>query len=59
MSAMHPRVHPGGAVSAGSEVALPEFGFGGRGFGAGTPAGIMMGHLTFGLVWGLVFWALV
>lgn len=59
MSAMHPRVRPAGAASAAGDVALPEFGFGGRGFGAGTPAGIMVGHLVFGLVWGLVLWALV
>ncbi len=59
MSAMHPRVHSGGVAPAGTGVALPQFGLGGRGFGAGTPVGILMGHLVFGLVWGLVFWALV
>lgn len=60
MSAMHPRVQAGApAVAGGEEVALPPFGFGGRGFGSGTPMGIVMGHLVFGVVWGLVFWVLV
>jgi hypothetical protein len=58
MSAVHPRVRAGD-VGATGELTLPRFGFGGRGFGAGTPVGILMGHLAFGLVWGLVFWALV
>ncbi|HUH15459.1 MAG TPA: LysR substrate-binding domain-containing protein [Gaiellaceae bacterium] len=59
MSAMHPRVRDRGAVEAGAspsgEVTLPPFGFGGTGFGSMTPVGILMGHLVFGLVWGLVF----
>ncbi len=55
MSAMHPRVGAHAVAQAGGDVALPEFGIGGRGFGAGTPIGIITGHL----VWGLVFWALV
>ncbi len=59
MGAMHPRVGRGGVNAADGEVVLPEFGFGGRGFGSGTPLGIMMGHLVFGLVWGLVFRALI
>lgn len=54
MSAMHPRVHSGGAVRS-EEVSMPPFGFGGAGFGRGTPLGIMMGHLVFGLVWATVF----
>lgn len=53
MSAMHPRVRE---TAPQGEVVLPRFGFGGTGFGAMTPMGIMMGHLVFGVVWGLVFW---
>lgn len=57
MSAMHPRVGSGGGVASApsDEVSMPPFGFGGAGFGRGTPVGIMMGHLVFGLVWALVF----
>lgn len=61
MSAMHPRVRRAGNVGAprAGEVVLPPFGFGGRGFGSMTPVGILVGHLVFGLVWGLLFWWLV
>jgi hypothetical protein len=62
MSGMHPRVRERAGVSgegAAGEVALPSFGLGGTGFGSMTPVGILMGHLVFGLVWGLVFWWLV
>ncbi len=59
MSGMHPRVEVGGETTDSGEVVLPRFGFGGSGFGAMTPVGILMGHLVFGLVWGLVFWWLV
>jgi hypothetical protein len=64
MSAMHPRVRAGAAAvqpgeGPAGEVVLPPFGFGGTGFGSMTPVGILMGHLVFGLVWGLVFWWLV
>jgi hypothetical protein len=58
MSAMHPRVGPTESTGPG-DVVLPRFGFGGTGFGSMTPVGILMGHLVFGLVWGLVFWWLV
>ncbi|HUP32698.1 MAG TPA: hypothetical protein VM184_06650 [Gaiellaceae bacterium] len=58
MSSMHPRVRErAGQVEGGpvaGDVALPPFGFGGTGFGSMTPVGILMGHLVFGLVWGLV-----
>lgn len=64
MSAMHPRTDgvpaPGGAPPGdGESVSLPRFGFGGTGFGPMTPLGIEVGHLIFGGVWGLVFWALL
>jgi hypothetical protein len=62
MSGMHPRVREGTGVSGegtAGEVALPPFGFGGTGFGSRTLLGILMGHLVFGLVWGLVFWWLI
>lgn len=61
MSSMHPRVAAATpeSGSAAGDVVLPKFGFGGTGFGAMTPFGILMGHLVFGLVWGLVFWWLV
>ncbi len=65
MSAMHPRVEaePRGGTpppeAPGDEVSLPQFGFGGTGFGKMTPLGIEMGHLVYGVVWGLVFWALI
>lgn len=61
MSGMHPRVREGtvAVTSPAREVVLPRFGFGGTGFGAMTPMGILMGHLVFGVVWGLVFWWLV
>lgn len=55
MSGMHPRVEGRGETTEGSDVVLPRFGFGGTGFGAMTPVGVLMGHLVFGLVWGLVF----
>ncbi len=56
MSAMHPRVRSGAVSSVPSSgVSLPPFGFGGVGFGRGTPVGIIMGHVVFGLVWALVF----
>ena len=58
MSAVHPRVQAVSAMGDASvgEVQLPPFGLGGRGFGAMTPVGILLGHLVFGLVWGLAFW---
>ena len=59
MSGMHPRVEGRGGTAAAGEVVLPRFGFGGSGFGSMTPIGILMGHLVFGLVWGLAFWWLV
>ncbi len=62
MSTVHPRVREsatGAGEGAAGEVALPRFGFGGTGFGSMTPVGILMGHLVFGLVWGLVFWWLI
>lgn len=61
MSAMHPRAGaaPTDVPGADESVALPRFGFGGTGFGAMTPLGIELGHLIFGGVWGLVFWALL
>jgi hypothetical protein len=56
MSSMHPRVRQAAVGTPPGEVVLPPFGFGGIGFGAMTPLGIVMGHLVFGVVWGLVFW---
>lgn len=59
MGGMHPRVRGDAfAVSEGpgSELRLPPFGFGGRGFGSMTPMGILLGHLVLGVVWGIVFW---
>lgn len=58
MGAVHPRVDRSEPSSAG-DVVLPPFGLGGIGFGSLTPVGILMGHLVFGLVWGLVFWWLL
>jgi hypothetical protein len=62
MGAMHPRVEkaPRSALAgAGGEVTLPHFGFGGSGFGSGTPMGILLAHLAFGAVWTIVFVLLV
>lgn len=66
MGAMNPRAEavPAGSerhpeTAEGEEVVLPRFGFGGTGFGSMTPIGIEMGHLVYGVVWGLVFWALI
>jgi hypothetical protein len=64
LGAMHPRAEqaPRTALAgAGSEVvALPQhFGFGGSGFGSGTPMGMFLAHLAFGGVWAIIFAALV
>lgn len=55
MSSLHPRVRDADQATPGGEVVLPRFGFGGSGFGAMTPAGILIGHVVFGPVWALVF----
>lgn len=62
LGAMHPRVQeaPRPALAGpGGEVTLPHFGFGGSGFGSGTPMGMFLAHLAFGGVWAIIFAALV
>jgi hypothetical protein len=58
MSAVHPRAGATAAPGAAG-VRLPTFGFGGRSFGAATPAGPIGAHLVYGVVWGLVFAVLI
>lgn len=56
MGAMHPRVAAEG-VPDGFPLIAP--GLGGRNFGTGTPMGLVVGHLLYGLVFGLVYVPLV
>ncbi len=54
------RVRAGRAVaSAQADEVSMSFRFGGVGFGRGTPVGMMMGHVVFGLVCVFVFVSLI
>ncbi|MGK5450812.1 DUF6789 family protein [Streptomyces radiopugnans] len=54
MSAIHPRMRAGHGGFT-----LPAPGIMGTGYGRGTPAGILLAHLVYGLVVALVYTALV
>ncbi len=56
MGAMHPRVAVEGAPDA---LPMVTPGFGGRNFGAGTPMGLVVGHVAYGVVFGVVYAALI
>lgn len=65
MGSMHPRMKPaevlGGAMvrSDATGMRIAEPGFFGRNYGGGTPMGLIMGHAVYGLVFALVYSALV
>jgi hypothetical protein len=58
MPAMHPRIHAGAhtaPATAGSPLELEPPGLFAKNYGAATPPGIVMGHLVYGLILGLVY----
>jgi hypothetical protein len=58
LPAMHPRMHAGAATApaaAGSPVELEPPGFFAKNYGSATPPGIVMGHVVYGLIVGLVY----
>lgn len=56
MGAMHPRVALEGAPDA---LPMVNPGLGGRNFGGGTPLGLVVGHVLYGVVLGAVYAALI
>lgn len=61
MPAVHPRMHVGAPVGGGSgdQVELAPLGAFAKNYGAATAPGMVMGHVIFGLVLGLVYALLV
>jgi hypothetical protein len=59
MGAMHPRMRAGAMATAGTgsgdEVQLEPPGFFAKNYGAATPPGVLMAHVIYGLVVGLVY----
>jgi hypothetical protein len=59
MGAMHPRMRAGAMATAGAgsgdEVQLEPPGFFAKNYGAATPPGVLMAHVIYGLVVGLVY----
>jgi hypothetical protein len=58
MPAMHPRMHARAATAptaTGSPVELEPPGFFAKNYGAATPPGLVMAHVVYGLIVGLVY----
>ena len=58
MPAMHPRMHAGATTApaaAGSPVELEPPGMFAKNYGAATPPGLVMAHVVYGLIVGLVY----
>jgi hypothetical protein len=63
LPAMHPRMHAGAtpvlAAASGSPVELAPPGFFAQNYGAATPPGVVLAHVIYGLIVGLVYALLI